>query len=639
MICTGGYYPYHYKSVEFHNEAGYSYIIKEYGWHHTFYLIIVALYMILPVLLCVHAFFNKNKASYIHTNLLSMCQIVSIGLFFVEAIVGLNFELLPFSYNVSEIIILVIIKRTALYDVSSGALAKLTQSQGYGYLVLDTNKRYIGCDDTVRRVFPQVEEFVIDREITEPFFRHEFGSWVEESRTSLVEPKYFSKFGRDYKVTSEPFYDKKRNKQIGFIIEIYDDTKNQSYIRNVKKVNDELINANAELEVMSQKAFDANQAKSQFLSLMSHEIRTPINAVLGMNEMITKETTDANIAEYSADIRSSGTWLLSLINDILDFSKIEAGKMEVISRDYDIKNILRDIRNMSETRAKGKALSMEYDIDPDTPSVMNGDEVKIRQIIINLITNAIKYTDEGTVSLIVKTEKTSDDETMLRISVKDTGRGITKEGLENLFTVFTRADEAKNAGIEGTGLGLSISKSYAELMGGRIIVESEYGKGSTFILEIPQKIVDESPIGSNIFKPIGIVKRKLENITLAKRHIDILAVDDVDLNLKLFTFFLKKEDVTVDKAKNGPDSIELASRKKYDIIFMDQMMPGMNGTEALKHILNDEASINKETPIVVLTADAIAGVKEEYLKEGFTDYMSKPFTSDQLYEMINKFVE
>jgi len=638
MICTSGYFPYHYKSVVFHNETGYSYLVKDYGWHHTFYLCIVVLYMLAPIAICIYAFIHRNKASYIHTILLASCQVIAILLYFIEGFLGLKFDILPFSYNISEIIILFIINRTSLYDVNKNIQLKLSQTQGYGYVVLDSSMKYIGCDENAHIFFPELKELIIDKEIHQPYLREEFAEWINTSKGKTVDPKYIKRDDKDLKVTIEPFYNSNKTKLVGYLLEVYDDTKNQHYIRNLTSMNEELKVVNAELDEMAKKAYEASQAKSQFLSLMSHEIRTPINAILGMNEMISKEAQNPAIIEYASDIQSSGQWLLALINDILDFSKIEAGKMEIINNDYKLTDLLHEIRIMSETRAKDKNLDLIFELDPNSPSILNGDEVKIRQIIINLLTNAIKYTDKGSVNLTISSNNISDSVSMIKITVKDSGRGITEKGLKNLFTVFSRADEAQNAGIEGTGLGLSITKSYTELMGGQISVNSEYQKGSTFTVEIPQKIVDISPVGQMTADNTSKSTEHAENVQKIKQGIRIMAVDDVAVNLKLFTLFLKNEDITIDMAKSGQQSVDLAKQNLYDIIFMDHMMPGMNGSQALKLIHNDEDSLNKNTPIVVLTANAINGARDEYLNEGFSDYMSKPFKSDQLFEMINKYV-
>ncbi len=392
---------------------------------------------------------------------------------------------------------------------------------------------------------------------------------------------------------------------------------------------------------MSERAVAASEAKSAFLSNMSHEIRTPINAVLGMNEMILRECDDDNIVTYSNNIKSAGNSLLSLINDILDFSKIESGKMEIIPVDYDFVSLLNDLVNMIKMRVEAKGLELILDIDPEIPRSLYGDEVRVKQIITNILTNAAKYTDQGSVTLKISYDKRLkvNDCLILMVSVKDTGIGIKKEDLPKLFGEFERVDEKRNRNIEGTGLGMSITKNLLSMMGSSLNVESEYGKGSEFSFKIVQTVRKWDPIGD--YKAAMLLFSSEKNkyvpkFTASLAH--ILVVDDTYVNLVVFKGLLTRTEVQIDTADNGRRAIEMASEKKYDIIFLDHMMPDKDGIETLHDIRSKAGSPNRDTPAVCLTANALSGAKEFYMEAGFNDYLTKPIDSQQLEEMIYNFL-
>ncbi len=387
------------------------------------------------------------------------------------------------------------------------------------------------------------------------------------------------------------------------------------------------------------KAIEASRAKSNFLAQMSHEIRTPINAVLGLDEMILRESNEEHITEYATDIQNAGRSLLSLINDILDLSKIESGKLEIIPVKYQLSTLLNDCYDMTSIRAKDKNLSFEIKVDPTIPNNLFGDEFRLRQIILNLLSNAIKYTLEGTVTLSVEGKNTNSNEFILDISVSDTGIGIKPENQEKLFYSFERIEESKNRNIEGTGLGLSITKHLLTLMGGIIYVKSEYGKGSTFYVRIPQTILSEEVIGDFSEK---YTKASPKNSLPAKNfHAPdghILVVDDIEINLKVFTGLLKNTWLHIDTAASGAQCLEKITKKHYDIIFLDHLMPEMDGIETLQAMKEVPENKNQTTPVIVLTANAIMGAKEEYLNAGFIDYLSKPMRGEDLENMILKYL-
>ena len=413
--------------------------------------------------------------------------------------------------------------------------------------------------------------------------------------------------------------------------------------------------AQSELIAEKIRAESANNAKSDFLANMSHEIRTPINAVLGMNEMIIREDNKAlgrtesepmaveealeNISVYAGDVKKAGHNLLAIVNDILDFSKIEAGKMELIVAPYQLSSLLNDINNMTLFKAQDKGLQFIVEADPKLPDELEGDEVRIRQIFTNLLNNAVKYTDKGSVTLKVRFKKQEEGKILLTIIVWDTGIGIKDEDKELLFTRFERLEMERNSTVEGTGLGLPITRHLVDLMGGTIEVESEYGKGSMFTVNIPQKVVSDLPIGdfqTRLKEHMSDGRPYRESFRAPDAH--ILIVDDTSINLKVAVNLLKNTKMKIDTAGSGAEAVEMASKTGYDMIFMDQRMPEMDGTEAFHKIRASEGGLSKDAPVVCLTADAVIGAKERYLSEGFTDYLTKPIDNYALEKILMKYL-
>ena len=406
-------------------------------------------------------------------------------------------------------------------------------------------------------------------------------------------------------------------------------------------------------------AEQSNAAKSDFLANMSHEIRTPINAVLGMNKMIIRESIKArnmppadgaqasrvfsDITGYAANIDSAGNNLLSIINDILDFSKIEAGRLELAPREYNISSVLNDVSNTVLFKAGEKGLDFIINTDDTLPEGLYGDDVRLRQIMINVLGNAVKYTDKGSVTLSVhggggvKTGETTE----LIIDVADTGIGIKQEDISKIFDKFERTDMEHNSSVEGTGLGLAITHHLLAMMGGRIDVKSEYGKGSVFTVRIPQKVTDEQPIGNfheRFEKSIDNIFESENLFTAPDAH--ILIVDDTQMNLTVAAGLLKDTLINTDVALSGEQALRLTLGERYDIILMDQRMPGMDGTQTLKLLREQEKQngIKVPTPVICLTADAISGAKEHYIAEGFDDYLSKPIDSVALKRLLMKYL-
>jgi len=402
-----------------------------------------------------------------------------------------------------------------------------------------------------------------------------------------------------------------------------------SYIEAVKKEH-------ADLEISEARS----EAKSVFLSNMSHEIRTPINAVLGMNEMILRESSEDNITEYAENVRNAGNTLLGLVNDILDFSKIEAGKMDIIPVDYDLASMLNDLVTMIQTRAETKGLELIVKVDRNIPVNLHGDEIRVKQAVTNILTNAVKYTEKGSVTIEVGCEKTESAETVgLRFTVTDTGIGIKPEDMDKLFTAFERIEEERNRTIEGTGLGMNITRRILNLMGSRLEVKSEYGKGSTFAFTVEQGVTSPEPIGNyeeSYRSTLAGRKKYKEKFTAPEA--EILVVDDTRMNLTVFRSLLKKTGLKIDTAESGDECLQKSAAKKYDMIFLDHRMPGKDGIETLKELKMRSGDPNINTPAVCLTANAVSGAREVYISAGFDDYLTKPVNPDHLEAVLLKYL-
>lgn len=431
-----------------------------------------------------------------------------------------------------------------------------------------------------------------------------------------------------------------------------------------------------EVETEKQAAIAKSESKDRFLANVSHEIRTPMNVIMGMNQMILLENQDENINEYATSIKSSSQHLMDIINDILDFSKIDSGKLQIVEKKYDIYPLLQEVTLGIDAIMRQKKLDFVVDIDKDLPKVLKGDKKRIKQILNNLLSNAAKYTDQGSVTFTAKGVR-RDDSFLLEISVEDTGIGIRPEDKDKVFDSFSRVEMNKNHYKEGTGLGLHITKELVEYMKGNISLTSEYGKGSCFTVTLPQEVVQDSSEATIVVEMMAeesasskerverpeekqleereqqpeendqlqkgvdeeVQREETTQNTAYKPTGRLLAVDDNDMNLKIINVFLRDSGIQVDTASSGQEALEMTRTTKYDLILMDHMMPEMDGVETLHRIREDEENLNRETRVIVLTANAIVGAREDYLKEGFEEYLTKPVVKEKLEEVVGRYVD
>lgn len=423
------------------------------------------------------------------------------------------------------------------------------------------------------------------------------------------------------------------------IDKIYDDY--QDIIGYIVIVHDitERVHMMEKLDQERQRADKANEAKGVFLANMSHEIRTPINAVMGMNEMIIRECEDDTILEYAQNIRDASKTLLALINDILDFSKIESGMMEVVEEAYSLKAMLKALEKECSMRAEAKGLALKFTVPADTPNVLLGDEVRVRQVLFNILSNAIKYTFKGGVTMTLTYERKENKKLQLTFTVADTGIGIKEENIERLFDKFDRINEEQVHAIEGTGLGLSIVDRLLKLMHGTVKVESTYGEGSAFTVSLTQQIIEDQPIGVlHDDNKVQNEERKRYMPKFMAPNVKVLVVDDNKVNLTVVKGLLRKTQMQITCVLSGKECLEAVRQEEYHIILLDYMMPEMDGAETLQELKVMPDNKSRNAIVIVLTANAMAGMKEMYLEKGFDAYISKPIEGTALEQILMEYI-
>ena len=402
--------------------------------------------------------------------------------------------------------------------------------------------------------------------------------------------------------------------------------------------NDDLLEKTLQAKKAEKQAQIATEAKSNFLANMSHEIRTPINTIMGMDEMILRETSEQVVEEYALDIKTASQNLLSLINDILDITKIESGKLGIVKGEYDFMSLMHDVLNNVVLRAKEKNLELKLNIASNIPCNMLGDDIRIKQDLTNIITNAVKYTQEGYIEITATCKKSFGEYVELTFSVKDTGIGIKPEDIKRMFESFERLEVNRNRNIEGAGLGMPITQNLLKMMGSTLNVDSTYGEGSTFSFTISQEVVNPEPIGDFEQKLKQLTSNYEYSTSFEAPNATFLVVDDNAMNRKVFVALLRDSKVKVVEAENGYDCLQLIKNQHFDMIFLDHMMPGMDGVETFKAMAKLEGNKCLGTPVIALTANAIAGAKERYLTLGFHGFLSKPVVPAQLEKTIRDFL-
>jgi len=579
-------------------------------WKMTIIIVILTCFLILIKALSREKNQQKRK-QYVVALFALLIELVT-G-FLTALPIGKYYDFNQLGFMLIVIMVLLAIFRNDFLDTESMAKEYIIDELSAGVIAMDTSGAVAYCNRKALQLFPEIvtdERGVIARIVNS----------IQTGEPIIIQDRVYN--FEERKLGHNSFDESNMYVMV-------DSTRHYQHLQEVEREK--------------QIADAANRAKTEFLASMSHEIRTPINAVLGMDEMILRECKDSTIKEYAMDIQAAGQTLLTIINDILDLNKIESGKMEIVPVEYDVSSMIYDLSNMIRIRAEDKNLSFKVSVSQDIPSKLYGDDVRIRQILMNLLTNAVKYTRSGEVwfrvSLKQKEAGTVGTDAILHVEVEDTGIGIKPEDMDKLFAKFERIEVERNRNIEGTGLGMPITMKLLSLMDSELKVESEYGKGSVFSFDLRQKIVEETPIG-DYENRVGNLKAK--KYTYSESFIapdaQVLLVDDNKVNRKVFMALLKKTQIRITEADSGYKAIELAVAQSFDAIFMDHMMPGMDGIEAMKRIKAIEDGPCANVPIIVLTANAVEGSKEKYLEEGFDGYLSKPIEPAILIEVIKDFL-
>ena len=524
------------------------------------------------------------------------------------------FDLTPVTLALSMSMVVIVVWSRRNYDFRHLAAEKVLESLGDGVIALDDHDRLVSYNRAAANIFASLPQHKLGENIRV----------VEDFREEMLNesiPWSFSINGQNYECHSKQIVDENGQKQ-GCVILVLDMTDIKAYINEIKRVR--------------QQAEKANIAKSEFLANMSHEIRTPMNAIIGLNDIIMEECKDSSIYAHAKDVQSAAKNLLAIINDILDLSKVEAGKMELVYTDYHLKTVVGEVVGMMDMAASKRGLIMKYQCDDTLPCRYNGDEGRIKQVLINIINNAIKFTKEGYVRATVTGEPgPNGDEELLTFRVEDTGCGIREEDLGKIFEDFRQVDSKRNRSVEGTGLGLAIVKHLVELMGGVIHVDSVYGEGTVVTITIPQKIVDRRTIA----EVPEVSRAELEGAeAFTAPGVKVLIVDDNVVNRKVARGFLKSYAFDLDEAESGPEAIELVRKNRYDIIFMDHMMPMMDGIEAAAIIRRKCGENGKAPAMIALTANAMEGMREKFLDCGFQDFIAKPLDRRELGQLLARWV-
>ncbi|MCM1288160.1 MAG: response regulator [Clostridium sp.] len=610
MVLTCEHHTLFYSSIGYDEENGlFPHLVLGHSAFYLLYHIIVLSYFVFMFVAGMKALrHTKDKREKVQIICLSAIAAVSVlGLLIFFSGVSGGYDTTIPAYLISTVLLLVLITKFDLLDTLALVKENVMDEFAEGLLVTDQNDKLLYANTKVQAIFPELKEGEFQRA------KEQLHDFCASDQKLVVENNIYEIYEKEI-IKDDRLY--------GSMFVVRDVTESHNHAVELKK--------------QTEIAKKANQAKSDFLAKMSHEIRTPINAVLGMNELILRESGEEAIRHYAIDVQNSANTLLGLINDILDTSKIESGKMEIIPVQYELDSLLNDIITMIYVKAKKKDLEFEVSVDHALPNGLVGDDIRIRQILVNLLNNSVKYTQSGKVALHV-TGHLEADFLLMHFEVRDTGIGIKEEDLPKLFAAFERIEESKNRNIEGTGLGMNIVFDLLRLMGTELKISSTYGVGSVFSFDLKQSVYSSEPIGDLAERSKELYKEYTYKAAFVAPQAKVLLVDDNDVNRKVFCNLLKETKLQIDDVASGFACLERIQQKSYDIIFMDHMMPEMDGIETFHHMQELEHK-SKEAPVIILTANAVAGAKEEYLREGFSDYLSKPVNTQKLENLLQKYL-
>ena len=521
------------------------------------------------------------------------------------------FDMVPLGFLIAVVVLLFIVIKDNIFYVVSGAHEQMFAAMNDAVIIVNRQLEFLEANKAAIQIFPSLFQYPMEQ-ICPPEVLHIFNE-IETDLSLEINGRYYERHSsRVYKDQT----------LIGYSVLLIDLTESNEIMKQLRELKDQ--------------ADEANKAKSTFLANVSHELRTPLNAVIGYSDLIIQETNSEAEENHAHAIRKAADNLLSIINTILDISKIEAGKIDIERVEYDTIELFNEVTNIISIPAKAKNLTLSIHIDPKLPSALFGDVVHIRQVLINVLNNAVKFTDEGFVSLSITGTKGENGTIEMVYQISDSGRGIKDENLEHIFERFEQADRETNGSVEGTGLGLYITRSLVHLMGGEISVESEYGVGSQFTIRLLQRICNEDAIEA---KQLEYLKREhgKADLTLYAPRAKVLSVDDNHINNGVFKAFCEKFGIQVTLLNSGYDAIELLKKESFDLVFLDQMMPGIDGIQTFQEITKLE-NVNNDMPILAFTANAIRGNMEYLLSIGFDDVILKPIGIRELEEILDYYL-
>ncbi|MCH5262689.1 MAG: response regulator [Lachnospiraceae bacterium] len=608
VIMTCDYHSLYYTSYEVAATSNGNILILGKAPIYYFYMIFCLVEMIMYLYVCINPKYQQiSKGTRTIQGLLIMAGIMPflLLLVYLSGITG-GFDTTPLGILFSVVFLFAAVNKYGLFDTVQNAKETVIESMDEGIIVSDNNMKFLYANPSACKLFPDMrlgEGSVSESEIQA----------IYEQSGTVIDLK-----DKSYEIRTS---------------EIRDEVKVRGYMLSVIDVTDMMAQAKL-MKELKEKAENASHVKSAFLANMSHEIRTPMNAILGMTEIALRGKLENQQRDAIEQIKTASLTLITIINDILDFSKMESGKLEIVEADYDVMTLIKDVYHIISGKVDEKSLKLEITVDPTLPKRLYGDEIRMKQVLINLVNNAVKFTEQGSIHLNVEYLRREED-ILLMASVKDTGAGIKPEDLDRIFNSFEQSDTFRNRKKEGSGLGLAISRQLLHLMGGDIHVESVYHEGSNFCFEVPQRIVDESPCGAlELNESHARVEKTAEYNDFRAPNAHVLIVDDNLVNRKVAVGLMRPFAMQVETAKSGEEAIQMVREKEYHLIFMDHMMPDMDGVETTHIIRQMEGEYYKNVPIIALTANAISGVKEMFLQEGMNDFIAKPINVKELSEKI-----